>query len=471
MSSKKKFFVTTPIYYVNDKAHCGHSYTTIIADVLARYHRLKDEKVFFLVGTDEHGGKIEEKAKSIDKDVQQLCDDNSKFFKEIWRKLNISYDNFIRTTDLDHIKSAQKALQFLYDKGFIYKGSYEGLYCLGCEQYKTKSDLIDNKCPDHKTEPELIKEESYLFKLSQFEDDLRKKIESDEFEIKPVEKKNEVLAFLKQGLRDISISRKNVKWGIPLPFDPKFTAYVWVDAFLNYLTGIGWNGNPKELPEFWPPNIQLMSKDILRVHATIWPALLMALGISLPKKLSVHGYFTINGQKMSTSLGNVIWPEEMIEKFGVDATRYLLISVCSFGRDGDISWEKLTEKYNSDLAKGLGNLLARVITIAGKVKTKPQISKLKGVIDKTWKEYRFCLDELKLKGALISIWELISYCDKYVEQEKIWEKPEDKLLVVNDLLFALAEIAQMLKPFLPDTSDKIFKQLKTKKSEPLFPRV
>ena len=254
-----------------------------------------------------------------------------------------------------------------------------------------------------------------------------------------------------------------------MSFDSRSTAYVWVDAFLNYLTGIGWKGGFKEKPDFWPADLQLMSKDILRVHATIWPALLLALGIPLPKKFFIHGYFTISGQKMSKSLGNVIQPEEMIRKFGTDATRYLLITACPFGRDGDLSWDKLTEKYNADLAKGLGNLLARIITMAGKLKTRPQESALK--TKPTWKKYAKCLDDLKLDEALVSVWELIAECDKYIEYNKIWEDPEGKIQKINDLLFVLSEIALMLKPFLPEASEKIIKQIKSKKSEPLFPRV
>ena len=479
MSKKKKFYITTPIYYVNARPHLGHSYTTIAADVLARYHRSRTEKVFFLTGTDEHGAKVEKAAQKAGKSPVQICDENSESFKKIWKKLNISYDNFIRTTDPNHIRSVQRALQILYDKKFIYKGIYEGLYCVGCEQYKTKSDLIDGKCPEHLTKPEIMREESYLFRLSQFEKVLRKKIESDEFEIKPKERKNEVLGFLKQGLQDISISRQRVKWGIPLPFDKEYTAYVWVDAFLNYLTGLGWKGEPKKIPEFWPPDLQLMSKDILRVHSTIWPALLLALDMPLPRRLFIHGYFTVNGQKMSKSLGNVIWPEEMIEKFGVDATRYLLLSSCSFGKDSDISWERLVEKYNSDLASGLGNLAARVLTLAEKTKTqKPktkitnQKSEVNKIIQKTWRSYKDALEGFRLDEALEEIWGLISFCDKYIEQKRPWEKSKNQLSVINNLLFALASIAQMLKPFLPETSEEILKQLETKqKGKPLFPRV
>lgn len=476
-TKKKKFYITTPIYYVNDQPHIGHSYTTIAADVLARYRRIQKDKVFFSVGVDEHGAKIEEAAEKKGKTPKQLCDENSKIFEKIWQDLNISYDNFIRTTDPYHKKIVQKVLKILYNQGIIYKGIYEGLYCVGCEQYKTKSDLVNGKCPEHQTKPMVVKEENYIFKLSQFENILREKIEKDEFEIRPKERKKEVLQFLKNGLQDISISRQRVKWGVVLPFDKAHTAYVWVDAFLNYLTVIGWDGNAKKFPKFWPPDLQLMSKDILRVHATIWPALLLALNIPLPKKLFVHGYFTIDTQKMSKTIGNVIWPNEMIEKFGVDGTRYLLLSACPFGRDGDISWEKLLEKYNADLAKGLGNLTARVITLTAKnppARSRYSVSggKVNKEIKKIQKNYKQAMDEFKLNSALEEIWKLIGFCDRYIEKEKPWEQKDNQLSVINDLLIALSNIAEMLEPFLPETSEKILKQIKSKsKGKPLFPRI
>lgn len=485
----KRFFITTPIYYVNAQPHLGHSYTTIAADVLARYHRLQNKEVFFLTGTDEHGAKIEKAAQEANKSPRQLCNENAKLFKKAWQSLNISYDNFIRTTNSHHIKIVQKVLQILYDKKFIYKGTYEGLYCLGCEQYKTKSNLVNGKCPDHQIKPEIIKEENYLFRLSQFKNLLRKKIINNEFEIKPEERKREILGFLKKGLQDISISRQRIKWGIPLPFDKKHTTFVWVDAFLNYLTGLNWNGNPKNLPKFWPPDLQLMAKDVLRVHATIWPALLLALNIPVPKKLFIHGYFTIDGQKMSKSLGNVIHPEEMVEKLGVDATRYLLLSACSFGKDGDISWEKLFEKYNTDLASGLGNLVARIITMTVKtknqeprIKIKDQNLEIRKVIQTSWQNYEKFLNSCELDKALREIQELISFCDRYIEKKKPWEKSENRLSVINDLLIILTNITQMLQPFLPETSERIFKQLgarlssqewrfKVRKDKILFPRI
>lgn len=469
---KNKFYITTPIYYVNDKPHVGHAYTTVAADVLARWHKIRGDQTFFLTGTDEHGAKIAAAAAAAGKSEKEFVDEKAAAFKKAWQKLNINYDNFLRTTDENHIKAVEKTLQELYDGGFIYKGEYEGLYCVGCEQYKTKDDLIDGKCPEHQAEPQLIKEESYFFKLSRFQKLLEQKISSGELKIEPKEKKNEVLNFLKSGLKDISISRKKVKWGISLPFDRDFYCYVWMDAFLNYLTGLGWDGNPVKAPSFFPPDVQLMSKDILRVHATIWQSLLLAMGLPLSKKLFIHGYFTVNGQKMSKSLGNVIWSEDLAEKFGADGARYLLMSSLSYGQDRDISWEKLIEKYNADLANNLGNFVSRVIKLNEKIRNiKAEVGKGKVKIKNLDKLF----DEVKLKEVLDKIWEQINWANKYIEDKKLWElvktRPKEGKKVLSELLSLIFEIAGALSSFMPETSEKILKQLKTKKSERLFPRI
>jgi len=465
----KKFYITTPIYYVNDRPHIGHAYTTCAVDVLARWHKAKGEKTFFLTGTDEHGAKVQQAADKNGKSVQDFVDANAQTFKDAWQKLNAQYDNFLRTTDEKHIKAVQKAVQALYDKGFIYKGEYEGLYCVSCEQYKFEDDLVDGKCREHFEVPILMKEESYFFKLSQFEKILEQKISSDELKIRPPERKNEILSFLKSGLKDISISRKNVKWGISLPFESSQTVYVWVDAFLNYLTGLGWSGKAGEIPEFFPPEVQLMSKDILRVHATIWPALLLALELPLPKEIYVHGYFTIDGQKMSKSLGNVIWPEDLVQKFGVDGARYLLMSSLALGQDGDVSWEKLTEKYNADLANGLGNLISRVVKLNEKFKTNPSTS-LRARIENLDRLF----ENIKLKEILDEIWGQIAWANKYIEEKKLWElvksEPEEGKKVLAELLSLISEIGEALAPFMPATSGKIKEILASGETKPLFPR-
>lgn len=471
----KKFYITTPIYYVNAKPHIGHAYTTIAADVLARFYRqqLGEENVFFLTGTDEHGLKIQREAEKTGKSPQEFTDEIVGEFKNLWKKLDIKYDNFIRTTDENHKKAVQKVLQTLYDKGAVYKGEYEGLYCVGCEQFKNESELIDGKCPDHGTVPELIKEESYLLKLTEIQPELIKKIETDEFKITPEKYKKEILSFLKsQTLRDVSISRKNVSWGIPLPFDPAHTTYVWVDAFLNYLTGLNWNGDEKNIPEFWPANVQLIGKDILRVHATIWPAILMHLGIKLPEILFTHGHILSGGKKMSKTLGNTISIDEMLEKFGIDGTRYLLLSAGTFGKDVDVTIERLVEKYNADLANGFGNLLSRVI------KLYPEVDfKLSEIEIKTRKldsiiEY---LKKIDIARVLVYASVLVKDNNKYIEDNKPWElvknNKEKFNEVMKNLVLSLYKIQEIIIPFMPETSEKIKKALETKELVALFPRI
>ncbi len=465
---KNKFYITTPIYYTNAKPHIGHAYTTVACDVLARWNKLQGRKTFFLTGTDEHGMKIQKKAEEIGKKPQEFVDEIVSEFKNLWskEKLNIEYDNFIRTTDESHIKAVQKVLQTLFDNGAIYKGEYEGLYCTGCEQFKSENELVNGKCPDHDTVPEKMKEECYLMKMTSIQDALIAKIESNEFEIAPEKYKNEIISFLKnQVLNDVSISRKNVSWGIQLPFDGEHTTYVWVDAFLNYLTGLGWDGNEKKLPEFWPADINMIGKDILRVHATIWPAILLHLGIELPKMLFTHGHILSGGKKMSKTLGNVITIDEMLSKFGTDGTRYLLMSGGTFGEDLDMAMDRMIEKYNADLANGLGNLVSRVIKLSDKLNIKLEAS-----IETSAK-----LDKFQIDKALEYIWEKVSEDNKYIEDNKPWElaKSDEKKFgeVMQKLLNDLGLISRLLLPFLPETAEKIQKALETKRVEPLFQRI
>jgi len=474
----KKFYITTPIYYVNAKPHIGHAYTTIAADVLARFHRLQGKDVFLLTGTDEHGLKIQREAEKNKKKPQEFVDEISAEFRNLWEKLGIQYDRFIRTTDPSHKKAVQKVLQTLYDKGVIYKGEYEGLYCVACEQFRQESELIDGRCPDHDIVLEKVKEECYLLKLSEVHSKLIKKIESDEFAISPEQYKKEILSFLKsQPLRDISISRKNVSWGIPLPFDSKHTTYVWIDAFLNYLTGLGWNGDilrwhlrkaEDAILGFWPPDVQLIGKDILRVHATIWPAILIHLGIDLPKRLYVHGHILSGGRKMSKTLGNVISIEEMLEKFGKDGTRYLLMSAGTFGEDVDITTERMVEKYNADLANGIGNYLSRVLKLLKEISNFQYPIKLS---DKSWALVR----NIEISKALSEIWKIVWENDKFIEENKPWELAKSNKDKFNEVMQKLTSdlhlISELLIPFMPETSEKIKKALKTKKTEILFPRV
>lgn len=483
----QNFYITTPIYYVNDKPHLGHTYTTVAADVLARYHSMIGDKIFFSTGTDEHGAKIEKKAEENNENVEEFVNRITADFQFAWDELEISYNflgDFIRTTEQRHIEAVKKALQYLYDKGDIYSGTHEGWYCQGCEQYKTEGDLVEGrKCPDHDMEVEWISEDTYMFKMSAYADKLLEKIENDELKIRPEEKKNEIISFYKnQGLRDISFSRKNVKWGIPLPFDESHTAYVWVDAFLNYLTVLGWDGNPENKPEMWPPQLQLMSKDIMRVHATIWPAMLLALDMPLPEQLFVHGFFLVDGQKMSKTLGNVIAPGDLINRYGADGTRYLLMSATTFGHDGDISWDKFDEKYNADLANGLGNLLNRVVSLTSKYMDDavPKVAsedvkdlKIQGVegMDKTflqdvadiWSRYQQAFKEVHPDEVLRDINELLGHCDKHINALKLWKLAKEDEQEAAKHLYCLAEtlrqIGWMIIPFMPSSTSYVWQYL------------
>lgn len=471
-----KFFVTTPIYYVNDVPHLGHAYTTVAADILARYHRIKGEQVFFLTGTDEHGAKVAESAEKAGKNPKEWCDEMSARFQLAWDVLNISHNNFIRTTNKDHEAAVQKATQKLYEKGFIIKGTYFGLYCVGCERYYTEKELVDGKCPEHQKPPEKYSEECYLFKLSAFQKPLLQLIQENTLLIEPEERRNEIISFLtKEKLEDISISRKEVKWGITLPWDKSQTLYVWIDALLNYLTGVGWDGreiavhNKEEgIYKWWPVDVQLMAKDILRVHATIWPAMLLALEIPLPKKIFAHGFFTINGQKMSKSLGNVLDPIEQAKIFTSDGLRWLLISSFPFGTDGDISQERFYEKYNAELANGIGNLISRSLTLATKISNFKFLisnvdSKNKNKNEKVWQEYEKHLENLEFENASREIINYVAHWDKYINENEPWKLVKSDLdrfsQVIYNVLEGIRQIAWLIAAFMPETGDKIFEQL------------
>lgn len=468
----KPFFVTTPVYYVNGSPHIGHAYTTVAADVIARYKRTQGE-VFFSVGTDEHGAKISAKAEEVKKDPKDFVDEISSEFKKLWEKLGIDYTRFIRTTDSNHIVAVQKVLQTLYDKGAIYKGFYEGLYCVGCEQFKTADDLVDGKCPDHNSVPELMKEESYLMKMTELQAELIEKIKTDELAVRPERYKKEILSFLEgEKLEDISISRKNVLWGIPLPFDQTHTTYVWVDAFLNYLTVLGWDGDEKNIPKEWPADVQFIGKDILRVHATIWPIILMHLGIPVQKTLFTHGHILSGGKKMSKTIGNVIALDELLDRFGVDGTRYLLLSAGPFGEDVDVTVERLTEKYNADLANGLGNLVSRVLKLSEKLSDDKSATTNEESLPE---ELIQLMEEYKLSLALQFIWKKIALANRYIDETKPWELVKTDQtqfdVVITKLLSDISDIAFSLSPFMPETSEKISKALQDRKVEPLFERI
>ena len=493
---KNKFYITTPVYYANAEPHIGHAYTTVAADVLIRIKKMQEQETFFLTGMDEHGAKIAQKAGLENKTPQELVDGVSESFKDLWKQLGIEYNVFTRTTNTQHKNAIQRALQRLYDKGVIYKGEYEGKYCVGCEQFKTENELVDGKCPDHNTEPEKMKEESYLMKMNEKQEELIQMIERNEFKIRPERYKKEILSFLNsQKLEDISISRKNVSWGVKLPFDEEHTAYVWFDAFLSYITGLNWDGEnfiDDSKGKFWPSDINLIGKDILRVHATIWPIMLMHLEMPVTKGLFVHGHLLSGGKKMSKTIGNVIGIDEMLEKFGSEATRYLLLSAGVFGEDVDITMERLTEKYNADLANGLGNLVSRVITLLNNFQF--SIFNFQSVLnDKIFNDkLSDLIKELKFDQALKDIWKKVQSSNRFIEETKPWELAKQvegqKFILSDDLVLKtksdlgfeevmqrltaeLYEIAELLKSFMPETSERIKKQLETGKKEILFERI
>jgi len=452
--------------------HLGFALELIQADVLARHHRILGENVFFLTGTDEHGRKVAEAAGKIGKSPARFSSEIATQFKALTKILNLSNNNFIRTTDKKrHWPVVKKVWLGLKKKGDICKKKYRGLYCVGCEAFITKKDLINGKCVIHQKEPERIEEENYFFRLSKYAKKIEKSIKNNEIKIIPGSRKNEMLSFIRQGLEDVSFSRprKDLKWGISVPDDDSHTIYCWADALTNYLSGA---------PGRWPADIHCIGKDIQKFHCLIWPGMLLSLGLKLPRIIFVHGFITVVGQKMSKSLGNVIDPFELVKKYGVDAVRYFLLREIPSTEDGDFTYEKFEARYNSDLAKGLGNLVARVITMVIKSKSvETRYQQTKGnrlfisFVKKTQNKYKKFVENFKFNEALISIWDLISFCDKYIEKERPWEEKENQKEVISNLLFSLSEIAKLLQPFLPETSEKIYQQLKNKKSEPLFPRI
>ena len=452
----KKFYITTPIYYANGPAHLGGAYTTIAADVLARYYRLKDYDVFFLTGTDEHGQKIQEAAEKAGLKPKAFVDKIVKEWKKTFKLLNVSNDHFIRTTDKEHEEEVKKLLQTLYDKDLIYKGIYESYYCVGCEQYLTKSDLVDGKCTLHKRVPELKKEEAYLFRLSKFENQLLKLIKTEKYCILPKIRRKEIINFIENGLEDVSISRlkEKVSWGVELPFDKKHCAWVWPDAFWNYLTGLI---EKNVFDKYWPPDTQLMARDILRVHATIWPALLLGAGYKLPKTLFIHGYFTVSGQKMSKSLGNVLDPVDLSNKYGTDAVRYFLMKNIPFGGDGDVSEEDLKSRLNNELANDLGNLVSRSTAMINKY-FQGKIPKGKNQLKFDINKIEKLMEEKQIHMALSETWRYVQEINRYINKEKPWES-NNKEEILYTVLDSLRIVTILLNPFIPETTEKISKQL------------
>jgi methionyl-tRNA synthetase len=506
MNSKNKFYITTAIDYANASPHIGHAYEKVCADVVARWHRLCGEDVFFLTGTDENAQKNVTAAKEANMNVADFVKKNSQKFVELCKVLNISYDYFIRTTEKRHADVCKKILQKMYDKGDIYKGKYEGLYCQGCEAFITEKELVNGKCPEHNAEPQFQQEEGYFFKLSKYQEKILSFL-MDSDVLQPQTRKNEMVNRLKEGLNDLSISRKNVDWGIPLPFDEEHKIYVWVDALINYISALDYpeGGNFKI---FWPADLHLIGKGINWFHSVIWPAMLFSAELELPKKIFVHGYLTAEGKKISKTLGNIIDPIPLAQEYGPDPIRLFLLKDIIFGQDGDFSLEAFIKCYNSDLANDLGNLLNRSLTMTDKYfqgiipEVNPKLDAEDELLLETtdlFKKINAAMESLNINLALDIIWDVIKKANKYIEEEKPWQlfKEEDSRLknVIYNLLETLRIIAVLLLCFIPETSNAILKQLgldvyskdskladlakwgglkpkgKIAKGQPLFPRI
>ena len=480
MSSKGKFYMTTAIAYTSGKPHIGNTYEIVLADAIARFRRQEGYDVYFQTGTDEHGQKIQEKAEKAGITPKEYVDNVAGEVKRIWDLMNASYDNFIRTTDEDHEKQVKKIFKKLYDKGDIYKGSYEGLYCTPCESFWTESQLVDGKCPDCGREVQPAKEEAYFFKMSKYADKLIDYINEHPEFIQPVSRKNEMMNnFLLPGLQDLCVSRTSFSWGIPVDFDPKHVVYVWLDALTNYITKIGYDadGNSSELfNKNWPADLHLIGKDIIRFHTIYWPIFLMALDLPLPKQVFGHPWLLQGGEKMSKSKGNVIYADDMADLFGVDATRYFVLHEMPFENDGIITWDLVIERYNSDLANILGNLVNRTISMSNKyfdgvVKstgvTEEVDADLKAVVTSTRDKVAEKMKNLRVADAITEVFNLFRRCNKYIDETAPWvlakdEATKDRLAeVLYNLVESITIGACLLKSFLPETADRILAQLNT----------
>ena len=497
------FYITTPIYYVNGEPHAGHAYTTIAADALARYHRLKSEDVFFLTGVDEHGANVHKAAENAGLAPQEYCDKMAPIFTNLWERLNISHDVFLRTTSDLHKRGANKFLNALYNSGDVYKAPYQGYYCRPCERFVPDKELTDEKiCPIHKLPLEQLEEENYFFKLSKYQERLLTHIHENPEFIHPESRRNELLSVLESGLEDISISRSSVSWGISLPFDAEHIVYVWIEALMNYITALGYETDSECYRTFWPANVHIMAKDITRFHALIWPAMLMAVDLPLPKQVVAHGWLTKDGEALSKTRGIVIDMDTDIETYGLDAFRYYLLREFSFGNDGDYRPARLHARYNADLANDLGNLLNRVLGLVNKNFDGIPEPTTPGEFDDEIKQMAQgtadTLDEhikaFAFDAGLETIWEFVRRINRYVQQTQVWTlaKPETKArmgTILYNSLEALRFISVLISPVIPETAEKIQKQiglsefdtiaewgrlpvgLTVSRGEPIFPRI
>lgn len=468
------FYVTTPIYYVNDVPHIGHAYTTVAADAIARYKRLAGKRVFFLTGTDEHGQKVERTAAEHGETPQQLADRVVERFKGLWGRLNISNDDFIRTTEPRHVKGVKAFFKRVYDNGDIYLGDYEGLYCVPCETFWTEIQAPDRRCPDCGRPTEVVREKSYFFRMSKYQERLLRHIEENPDFISPASRRNEIVSFVKSGLRDLSISRTTFRWGIEVPTDPEHVIYVWFDALVNYISVLGYGGQGDVPSNFWPADVHLIGKDILRFHTVYWPTFLMSAGLPLPKRVFGHGWWTVEGKKMSKSLANVVEPNRLIDEYGADPLRYFLLREVPFGLDGDFSHLAFIHRINSDLANDLGNLFNRVLTMTerycGGCVPSPSGDEgpdraLKGKALGTWGEVDAFMNQLSFDRALRSIWELVGGINKYIDDTAPWalakkEGSRERLgTVLYNAMEAMRGVALLVSPFMPQSAGKMWAQL------------
>jgi methionyl-tRNA synthetase len=466
------YYVTTPIYYVNGEPHLGHAYTTIAADVLARHMRQRGEDVFFLTGTDEHGEPVAQAAEALGITPRELGDKNAVRFKELAATLNVTNDFFIRTTDPEHMAKVAEVVERIHDNGHVYAGHYEGWYCPRCADFKTESELEDgNRCPIHKIELEIEQEDNWFFRLSTFQEPLERLYAEQPDFVTPPNRYNEALSFIKSGLRDISLSRARLKWGVPVPWDESQVIYVWIDALLNYYTALSYAREGEDLTDrFWPATVHLIGKDILKFHAVIWPAMLMAAGIEVPRKVAIHGFLLLGEHKMSKSLGNVIEPFEVAELYGPDALRFYVLREVSFGSDGEVSPEGFETRYTTELANEYGNLASRTLAMVGRYRggvvpdagpAEDLMAEFEGLVEAVCDR----LDQVELTGALDEIWQRIKRLNRYVQDEEPWQLAKDPAQAerLDQVLFTLAEglrvVSVLLHPFMPGSAERLLAAL------------
>lgn len=477
MSGPRKYYITTAIDYVNSDPHIGTAYEKIAADAMARFERLNGADVRFQMGNDEHSVNVKKAADTEGLDPLDYCHKMEKKFVDAWKNLNISYDGFIRTTDPEHHKSVQKLFQKIVDKGDIYQDTYEGWYCESCEAFLTDKDLEDGKCPNHKTKPKWLKEDNYFFALSKYQDRLLKHIKDHPEFILPAARRNEVVKMIEQGLKNISASRSSSNWGVPLPHDPKHVVYVWIDALTNYITSVGYGFDEKKFNKWWPADIHIIGKDIIRFHCVIWPAMLMAAELPLPKTIFAHGFVYLKGEKMSKSLGNVVTPLDITKKYDEDPLRYYLLREVPFGKDADFTWDHFIERYNGELANGIGNLVSRTVGMAARylkgdipvsVKSEDPLDKelkekVLSVPDLVYESMKPCDNGILFNNALACIWEGITAADKYINENKPWElkkagNDERIKVVLSNVTEAIRIVSVLLYSFVPKTAEKIWSQ-------------